>query len=242
MAKPTDLANWATDANYPADASPEASTPTKVAYTLGQEATGWRPKARPPARELNTWMHRVGTWIAWLDALFGADGTLTLDEHASVKISGNGLYKRPVRWRPIDVSAAECGKDDAAPRYWANAMPRFVTNGDSFYLPLPVEEGERITAVKVRVGGHNGGAGEFTLKVYRRDVSGSVPVQTQLGATAESVNVSGAGAPENLEVSGLEEIVSGTEYTYYAVVTDGAVTGSPSLQGAWLATDVPDAP
>lgn len=68
MAKPTDLAPWATDDNYPADSEPEASTPTKVAYTLGQEAVGWRPKARPPARELNTWMNRVGKWIDYLNA------------------------------------------------------------------------------------------------------------------------------------------------------------------------------
>lgn len=72
MAKPTELAKWATDTNYPAGSEPEAGTPTKVAYTLGQEQVGWRPGQRPPAQELNTWMHRVGKWIDWIDQLTSA--------------------------------------------------------------------------------------------------------------------------------------------------------------------------
>ena len=63
--KPASMPAWATDDNYPADAEPEAGSPTKVAYTLGQATIGWRPKGRPPAQELNTWMNLVYQWILW---------------------------------------------------------------------------------------------------------------------------------------------------------------------------------
>ncbi len=94
MAKPP-LAPWATDATYPADAEPEAGTETKTAYTLGQATLGWRPKARPPAREFNTWMNRVGNWIDYLNAhlweddlhITGAlevDGAVTLHDNLTL--------------------------------------------------------------------------------------------------------------------------------------------------------------
>lgn len=74
--KPTDLTPWADDASYPADAAPEASTPTKVAYTLGQETVGYRPDGNPIAQEDNTWRHRVGLWVQYLnDGIMSGDWT-----------------------------------------------------------------------------------------------------------------------------------------------------------------------
>ncbi len=102
MDKPTDLAPWADDANYPAGAEPEAGTPTKVAYTLGQEAVGWRPKGKPPAQELNTWMHRVGQWVQYvndgeINGPWGWTGVIT---PAALAAGGNN------NWNPTDLDTA----------------------------------------------------------------------------------------------------------------------------------------
>ncbi len=83
MPLPTDLAEWATDANYPAGVQPEAGDPNKVAPSSSHKATGWRPDEKPPAEELNHWQNAVHKWIDFLDGLF--DGTefittLTVEE------------------------------------------------------------------------------------------------------------------------------------------------------------------
>ncbi len=131
MAKPL-TAPWATDANYPAGAEPEAGTPTKVAYTLGQATTGWRPKGKPPAQEWYRWMNRVGAWTVYLDAgiweddltiaagkkIIPADGNLKVDgtltagdtiaNPSSVIAAGGNLIAR----------ASNPGAEDNGKVYW----------------------------------------------------------------------------------------------------------------------------
>lgn len=76
--KPTAPAPWATTANYPADAAPEASTPTKVAYPGGQAAIGYRPDENPAAQEDNDWRNKVGQATQYLyDGDF--DGPINID-------------------------------------------------------------------------------------------------------------------------------------------------------------------
>lgn len=69
MSIPTEDAPWATDANYPAGAEPEAGTPTKVALALDQDTLGNRPDAIPTAQEDNDWRNRVGLWTTYIKSL-----------------------------------------------------------------------------------------------------------------------------------------------------------------------------
>lgn len=66
MTRPASQPTWATSTNYPADATPEQSTATKVAPAADQTSYGWRPNAKPPAQKLNYWQSLVADWIAHL--------------------------------------------------------------------------------------------------------------------------------------------------------------------------------
>ncbi len=83
MPKPTDLAIWSTDANYPMDAAPEEGTPTKVAPVLGKQQLGYRPAEEPPATTDNWWRNVVHQWIEYIDAAVW-DGDLTVDGNLTV--------------------------------------------------------------------------------------------------------------------------------------------------------------
>jgi hypothetical protein len=63
MPKPTDLAIWATDTNYPS-----TSDPIKIAPSAGVKAAGWAGDQKPSAQRLNWWMNAVYNWVVWLDA------------------------------------------------------------------------------------------------------------------------------------------------------------------------------
>lgn len=77
-AKPVAAAPWATTANYPADAAPEAGTATKIAYPGGQATIGYRPNENPDAREDNDWRNKVGAFTQYL--LDGdLDGPINID-------------------------------------------------------------------------------------------------------------------------------------------------------------------
>lgn len=109
MTKPTQVPNWATDTNYPADAAPEESSPTKVAPTLGQATIGWRPKARPPAREMNWWKNLVGRWTAWLDSIFDAFDNLTPQVGASITLRNAPAWTASTAYAVGDIIAGHAG-------------------------------------------------------------------------------------------------------------------------------------
>lgn len=69
MTRPITVIEWATDANYPADAAPEQGSPTKIALSLGQATIGWRPGGIPPAQEWNTLHNHHGTWLKYLQSI-----------------------------------------------------------------------------------------------------------------------------------------------------------------------------
>lgn len=84
MPKPAVVPVFAQDTNYPADAAPEASTPTKVAPSSTVEDVGYRPEGKPKAQNLNYVLYWLSAWAAYVDAGQWADdlhvtGTLTVD-------------------------------------------------------------------------------------------------------------------------------------------------------------------
>lgn len=174
MAKPNVLANWATDDNYPAGSEPEAGTPTKVPYTLGQEQIGWRPKQRPAAQELNTWMHRVGLWIAYLNAGVWDDdlhvtGKLTVDGHidsglgalmVEVPVTIDGMidvdtvYFNENELLSIPVGEAIDDAGDLLPELGHTIKHNAVIVGSSsapVYFPIRLPAGAVVTGYRVEL-------------------------------------------------------------------------------------------
>lgn len=94
MPKPSDLPNWATDANYAAGAEPEQGTPTKVEPISSKQASGWRPEEKPKAQSLNWWQNLVYQWVLYVDSN-SIDGDLTVsgDLHVDGIISPSGTLQ-----------------------------------------------------------------------------------------------------------------------------------------------------
>lgn len=67
MAKPTNLALWAT-------------TGTKVEPSAGVKQAGWAANQRPPAQWFNWWMNAVYLWMVWLDAFESTAHDWTADQ------------------------------------------------------------------------------------------------------------------------------------------------------------------
>lgn len=86
MAKPTNLALWATNVNYPATADP-----IKVEPGAGVKAAGWAPQQRPPAQWWNWWMNAVYLWMVWLDAFESTAHTWTAAQVFAVEVNFAGI-------------------------------------------------------------------------------------------------------------------------------------------------------
>lgn len=110
MPKPTDLAPWATDANYPNDAEPEANTPTKVALTT-EPTVGWRPGKKPPAQKMNWWQNVVGRWIQWLnDGVWEAVSlALTGDLTSGGNVEADNLYFTSTETKQLNINGTNYG-------------------------------------------------------------------------------------------------------------------------------------
>lgn len=76
-------------------------------------------------------------------------------------------------------------------------------------FPIAVEPGEIIADVAARV--RCGTIGAVTMRLIRRDVSGSTPSATQVGSTS---TCTGTATEETLHTAGVSELV-GSDYTHY---------------------------
>lgn len=107
MAKPTDTAAWATDANYAAGAEPEAGTPTKVDSTSGQKASGWRPGAEPPAQNLNAWQYAVHLWLLWLNGIVTGGTDLLVQTTSGGELKASNTVVPPLTFNDDLTFAAD---------------------------------------------------------------------------------------------------------------------------------------
>src|SRR5574341_295905 len=88
MAKPASKPTWATDANYPANTQPWASSATKVQPSSGKQAEGWEPEEPPPAQYMNWWKNLVGQWVDFVDDSFGSSQAVFLARQILSAASG----------------------------------------------------------------------------------------------------------------------------------------------------------
>lgn len=220
--KPTDSAEWASDANYPVDGNPYDSTATKDEPAAGRKQRGWEPGKKPPAQEMNWWQNLIYLWTVFLNAIFASDGHLiraafTRRYHAN---SGKLVYV---------TAPASC-------EFATDGSFLFQHGTDLFILPLRFDEGEHFTAVTTY--GHSGLAGEqVKMKVFKRSgtATGS---PTQLGSTQTGTTNSDFA----LTVSGLSETMSSGANTIYWVefsVTGFLGAGNSYVTSAITTQDVP---
>lgn len=208
MPKPSILATWASALDYPADAAPEASTPTKVAPTTGQATIGWRPDQIPTAQEENYWKNAVGQWIAYLnsgvydgnlevDGNLHVTGTSTLDGgitnnvaltagataavNQDIAISGTGRFKHGNRTTIIDMMPFAVVS--AGGVSWGPSGAEGIS-ATEFYVRLPpFPDNTLISTITFYV--DNGGPNVMNYSIYKLDNAGTT--------SATGITANGAG-------------------------------------------------
>lgn len=141
MAKPTDDAPWATDANYPAGAEPEAGTPTKVEPSAGKQALGHRPAEFPPAQYLNWWMNLMWLWIAWLRD----------------QVVGTRWVDVPMWADAITDTVNGSNPDVSASGFTGYAVPNTVNPTGHSFISVDLPHGIRVDGLRIRVYGDAAG-------------------------------------------------------------------------------------
>jgi hypothetical protein len=176
MRKPSEVPLWATDGT---NNTPPSTT---------QRATGWT-RGQDGVSSYDNWYKALnGMWLAFLDALFGADGSLTLPTDASVNLTGTGRYSRGTRIRKFSASA---GRSYGAGVFhligglptgaWQAIAPRDILD-----VPIVVEQYERIIEFSVRVFGDTGCTLRCTLFM-----------QGDMNSVAGPISHFGASEPRN---------------------------------------------
>lgn len=134
MAKPTLPAEWASDANYPADGNPYDGTPTKTNPTSGRKQRGWEPGKKIGAQGIN-WLENLLTlWIIWLDGLNTGDDVRTRAPlFVDISTSGGAIWSTSFISNPGNLAKS-------------------LANGDGF-IDLEVDYSERLKSVSFWLAG-----------------------------------------------------------------------------------------
>jgi hypothetical protein len=241
MPKPTEIAPWATNANYPNDSEPEANTPTKVEPDV-EETIGWRPGKKPPAQKMNWWQNVVGQWIAYLNAGVWEDD---LHVTGALEIDGPALFNSTATFDTVEVGNYIDSPDYflSAPRTMLIPPSMYMTdsdgtshitfsstsadrwqmgNGNTKTLCIPVqrEVGDRITGFTVYAFKQSDATCMLKAELVRRNaVTGA---RTVIATATNNINNPGA---ITLTAVGLTETCS-TPNTYLVEVTQNDATPS----------------
>lgn len=258
MAKPTDLPEWATDANYSAGAEPEAGSPTKVAPISSKKASGWRPEEKPKAQSLNWWQNLVYQWVTWLDAGVWEAVSLTLsgdldvanviasgDVTATGTVEGAGLYYTDVV--PILLPGARHVSTIHSPLLSGSGHHiglLMIANTSPYTIPIDgLVPGDIITAWSVVMDKVSGGTGAYTgvLKSYNSatmaeaDESPGTGIQTFGGASGPGTVLGETG----LNIAVVDGISAAKQY-YIEVDPSGSCTNDAHVQAyVWVKRPVP---
>lgn len=231
MAKPTKTAAWATNPNYPAGSEPWAGTPTKVEPDAGELAAGHTPGIIDPAEKENWWKNLVGQWTAWLNGLVDALGNLTLDEDASVTVSGDGQYRHPKRTITIPL----------LPITDANVAPdekTTLTAGNFKHIPIPpLPTGKRLLGARAVVTDSAAGPTTVNLSFRRHDNAG--------GGTTFAAGAASAGTGASQSIATVSPIGTGFEYVeagyvYGVQVAYSSGAANVTIRGVEVDYDEPE--
>lgn len=195
MPKPSELATWATDANY--SSGPYTGTPTKAALGVGEAERGHYPGAKTAAQKQNKWQNVVSQWVSWLNGLWDGSGNLTLDANASVKVSGTGKYKHGTITLSFPAVAGVPGSGGNT--YATPNVPGFIEDTDSafqsWYVPIVVPVGKRIVTVRGYIKDNATGPSTIRMQIIQDNFDGTWGVihdVTSAGSGARQVLAPGA--------------------------------------------------
>lgn len=167
---------------------------------------------------------RNTTYVAGVSQVKSADLNDLQDKVIELYADGpHATRTRKVSWS----AGAEDPEQGTVSECW-NAGPAYVaaSGGGSvrgWYMPIALEVGERLLAVRAWVRSDNDDL--MWMDVFRSDGDGST---TQLGTTQETST--GAGAQDvMLEVSGLTEVVGSGPTAYVVGLTPTSATGDLRL-------------
>lgn len=181
----------------------------------GLKDTGWAGGQRPAAQHFNWILNQAYKWFQWLDPLLTAAGGFLAATNADVTVAGTGRFKHGTLTRKIHWSAGwtdpQNGSTSVSNCWTADvdgSQVKASAGGvaQPWFVPIVLNAGERIQAVRARVHGHT--SQTITLEVYRTVGDGTA---TQIGTTQTSATTS---TNQTLAITGLTETV-GTGTTSY---------------------------
>jgi hypothetical protein len=220
MTRPSAPAPWANDANYPADAAPEAGSPTKIALAHDQDTIGARPDGIPTAQEENWWRNLVGKWTAFLFSLFDADDNLVMPEDASVVVSGDGRYRHGTLTMVLD---AKLGSAQGFDTPWvANYGGVHGDDPIQWHLPVPLPVGKRITAIRCRVKDSAVGPTKWQITVFEA-YDDNAPVDIGGGTFLSS----GAGTKQTATFAGIDYTMVAGRAVVIDFTPNSLISGDP---------------
>lgn len=244
VTKPTNLADWATDANYSSGAY--VGTPTKVNPSAGEFEQGHGPGAKTAAQKQNTWQSRVGLWIAYLNDL--VTNTFALDPNVSFQVSGTGKYKRgelvrhyvPAGGRASGGTFPQSGLGSL--QYQGSWVPAAANN--VLLVPLfGLQDGERIKKVEIGVIGNS--VAVFDCGLYYNEGTAFGWLGNNVGSASSTAALSAA---EKVTIAALTHAVgdaggtTGNRSYYMSIRVNGAIAGDPTpmqVGAICVTTDVP---
>lgn len=161
-----------------------------------------------------------------VSGLVTADAGVTCGANQNVIVSGTGKYRRGSKIRRFSVTRKTYSVGTLGDGVWTSSAP-----GQSIQLPLDgFEEGERITAVSVRV--DPAGAAAMSFSIFKR-VDGGSGSPSQFDS-----NPSSGTALQTITASGMTEVISAATLAIYELRITAGQSGD-AVYSISVTTDVP---
>ncbi len=197
MAKPVTVITWNTGAA------------NRVTPSAGEQIAGYAINAVPTSGNFNWFMFWIGEWLTWLNSLFGSDGTYTPASGAHIVLAAGGTFKHGLRTLSLHPSLGNAENSSLA---WSLMGSGVNGVNLTWQVPIPLEAGKRVIAVRWRVKDNATGP----TKIYVAGGAGTDggSATAFMGAPVLSA---GTGATQTItlapSVVGGDVLVAGTSYS-----------------------------
>jgi hypothetical protein len=253
--KPSTLPLWATDTNL-ASGSQSGQT-TKLEPSLGYKQQGSVPGKSAPGRYMNWLFNLIYSWCVYLDDLHNSSGFLS---QSYTWLTGVHRFTNGVRAAGVSLEGANevvytdasgvaapktrstllrlddaCGNSNLGLNWSRAGAGNIYAAGTSDSTPVQIRLPQGAVINSVRAWVDDGGSGTISMSVYavsRNPVSGAISLGSPLGSGTETSG--GAGALEDLEVTGIATTVDNTDTTYEVIFVASTTSGNPVVNLAYV--------
>lgn len=204
-AKPSDVPQWATDANY--TTGPVPGTPTKVTPNAAIRAEGDVPATPSFAQRWNWWKNLVGQWLDFINPWFGPGATPEI-VYPDVRFRTVGIPG--LKLNPAPAAATAVWRCDGTVYSYSLINSSFASLDLSEALP----SGATLDNVQIRCSTGAVSVDGMRFRVYK--YNWTTQALTQLGATVTS----GAAINANdlAVIPLINEVIDKATYAYYLEV------------------------